>query len=115
VGRKTVNNQFPKNVGFSARLLIKRVIALENLFIFFFFTKTVNNQSIPASELSRFTLQQDLVDTLQKCEDQWMMLLHPDKCKVLQITRAPQQSKYTVHGQVLNNVQLRQVTGFEQP
>jgi hypothetical protein len=33
------------------------------------------------------------------------MQLHPDKCNVLHITRkTPLQSKYTIHGQVLNNV-----------
>jgi hypothetical protein len=54
------------------------------------------------SEEDLRTLQQDL-DTLQKCEDQCLMQLHPDKCRVLQITtRTPLQSKYTIHGQVLN-------------
>jgi hypothetical protein len=41
---------------------------------------------------------------LKKCEDQWLMQLHPNKCKVLQIaTRTLLQSKFTIHGQVLNN------------
>jgi hypothetical protein len=58
------------------------------------------------------TLQQDL-DTLQKCEDQWLMQLHLDKCKVLQITtRSPLQSKYTIHGQVLNNVNSAKYLGL---
>jgi hypothetical protein len=50
-------------------------------------------------------LQQDL-DTLQKWEDQWLMRFNPENCEVLQVTtkRTPQESKYTIHGQVLNNV-----------
>ena len=54
-------------------------------------------------EEDRCTLQQDL-DTLQNCEDQWPMQLHPNKYKVLQIAkRTLLQSKFTIHGQVLNN------------
>jgi hypothetical protein len=67
-------------------------------------------------EEDRCTLQQDL-HTLQKCEDQWLMQNHPDKCKALQITtrRNPIQSKYTIHGHVLNNVNSVQVHGLEHP
>jgi hypothetical protein len=62
------------------------------------------------SEEDRRSLQQDL-DTLQKCEDQWLMQLHPKKCRVLQITtRTPLQPKYTIH--VLNNVNSAKFLGL---
>jgi hypothetical protein len=65
------------------------------------------------SEKDRRTLQQDR-DTLQKCEDVWLMQLHSDKCKVLQITtrRTPLQSRYTIHGQVLNNANSAKYLGL---
>jgi hypothetical protein len=42
------------------------------------------------------------------------MHLYPDKCKVLQVTtrRAPLQSKYTIHGQVINNVNYAKYLGL---
>jgi hypothetical protein len=61
----------------------------------------------------RRTLRQDL-DTLQKCEDQWLMQLHPDKCKDLQITPITHYSPiYPRTG--TKQRQLRQVPGFEHP
>jgi hypothetical protein len=64
------------------------------------------------SEKDRRTIQQDL-DTLQKWEVQWLMQLLPGKCKVLQTTaRTPLQSKYTIHGQALNNVNSAKYLGL---
>jgi hypothetical protein len=64
------------------------------------------------SEKDRRTLQQDL-DSLQKCEDQWLMQLHPDKCKVLQnATRTPLQSKFTIHWHVLNSINSAKYLGL---
>ena len=50
------------------------------------------------------TLQADL-DTLQEWEITWDMEFNPGKCQVLHITRRkqPLQSRYTLHGQVLEN------------
>jgi hypothetical protein len=65
------------------------------------------------SEEDRRILQQDL-DTLQKWEDQWLMRFNPEKCEVLQVTsrRTQQESKYTIHGQVLNNVNSAKYLGL---
>jgi hypothetical protein len=64
------------------------------------------------SKEDRRSLHQDL-DRLQKCEDQWLMQLHPDKCKVLQITtRTPLKFKNTIHEQVLNNVNSTKYLGW---
>ena len=50
-------------------------------------------------------LQQDL-DNLLRWESQWQMSFHPDKCKVMNVTRSrtPKESIYNIRGQALETV-----------
>ena len=60
------------------------------------------------------TLQQDL-QKLEQWEKTWEMHLNPSKCQVMHISRAhnPIQTKYVLHGQVLEAVDHAKYLGLE--
>ena len=57
-------------------------------------------------------LQEDL-DRFQEWERLWLMSFHPDKCQLVRVTnkRKPVQGSYTIHGQVLEQVNSAKYLG----